>query len=1188
MPPLSLQQAARQLGAFQNTPAFALLQGPRAARSVAPDPLANLSPEQEQSLFRQAGSVAVGGITMAGAALDIESGAIRNLLVGKAPRPHLLSFEGQATGRDVLEKFGILGRNRPGLDFGDILGFGAEVVLDPKTYFTFGASAVGKAGRVLKNAGLWDFLPSAAAKQGITGRMASRQQMTIDKVLDALPKNLRQTAVDKLTTQATRAGTSLSKLKTQPLGGSVRFWPTGTVIGKAGGLGGLVASKLDPVGEAIRFGKYSPIRPAFAALSGETRGFRDAAAQKAAAARGVEYGLRRDAVQQHYRHEMAAIGDQFGDSPQALEAARMHRHYGEGLMPEGLPAGHERAQQGMDVTRGRMGPVQDAELAKGMDVKRLNDVADYLMRQKVTFGDAHYPGITPAVKVRGPFMIPRENLLRNSPKGTLFADDLSLDIAISGTAIRNKAGPGISQATRKNLADDYIAGHAGTTKAEAAAIIREKYPLTSRKGIDLDAAVAHIKGKYAKYIPAGYTEDNFQGLARMVSEWDPRYAERGIGIFGHHPLVDSMNREMFGLAARESADIIYDVLGSAAQLYDDIAPGVVRVSLTQALKQAKLTGAGTDKIGTGAAAEMISRLSDLGVKQDLKSGRLSGSLVDELRKGVPKGTLADDAARAEISSTSILDSIYVPEQVAKDTLGLSNTFTGRETISAMEGLAREFWDPMVDFFKSHVTAYWPAFHNRNYFSGQGNNQIGGAYNWFNPFAKDGIVNVNWRIWAGMRGKPIPGILDVPMVKEAGITDAAEGTRHFFSSFPGMGGKSNTDFATIAGPSSVIVGKDLLSEIPGLVPFSPMKAFGKAIPGSRGGTRPNWWNMRDLEQFAPLQAGKEIGWAIETLNRFAPALAMAERGIDPSEIIKRVKLLQVDYRNVAAADKYIRRMVPFYSFAKGMSTYVAKELYKRPGGTLAQTIRGESLLQREGLDGPVPEHVSKTAAISLGPSLDGGVNVLTGFGFMHEDPLSAFGGVFDKGIIKGVRSAGTTAMQEFTSRLGPHIKVPIELATGVSLFQSGPRGGRPLVDQYGHLGGLLSKGTEAVTGRPSQIKLPPVVEQLPQLLGISRHLSTSSTITDPRKTTTQKAVNLLLGARITTVSPEQQNRLISKSIEQSMSDLGAREFSTLNFPANYLAQLPPAEREERIRLQALKRALAKRQRTMQAANAQQAP
>lgn len=68
--------------------------------------------------------------------LDIPRNLITSTLAGQPLQ--------KTSGRDLLEKLGILDRNKQGLDFGDVLGFAADVILDPLTYLTFGLSKTGK------------------------------------------------------------------------------------------------------------------------------------------------------------------------------------------------------------------------------------------------------------------------------------------------------------------------------------------------------------------------------------------------------------------------------------------------------------------------------------------------------------------------------------------------------------------------------------------------------------------------------------------------------------------------------------------------------------------------------------------------------------------------------------------------------------------------------------------------------------------------------------------------------------------------------------------------------------------------------------------------------------------------------------------------------------------------------------
>lgn len=149
----------------------------QALEGAQPEP----SQEQMDSLLRQAGGAIVGGASYIGGSLDKGLGAraIRGALGGNAREVlSLIPFSdtlgitdpSQAVGgRDLLEKSGLLAKNKPGFDLGDLAGFAAEVALDPATYLTLGASALTKTGKAAKLAGV---LPKARADriaQGLGG-----------------------------------------------------------------------------------------------------------------------------------------------------------------------------------------------------------------------------------------------------------------------------------------------------------------------------------------------------------------------------------------------------------------------------------------------------------------------------------------------------------------------------------------------------------------------------------------------------------------------------------------------------------------------------------------------------------------------------------------------------------------------------------------------------------------------------------------------------------------------------------------------------------------------------------------------------------------------------------------------------------------------------------------------------------
>jgi hypothetical protein len=88
--------------------------------------------EEESSPF-------LGFLAGLGRTLDYPGRKIREFVSGKE----------DASGRDVLEKLGILGPNTEGFDWGDVPGFAAEIVMDPLTYVG-GIGTLTKSGKLVK------------------------------------------------------------------------------------------------------------------------------------------------------------------------------------------------------------------------------------------------------------------------------------------------------------------------------------------------------------------------------------------------------------------------------------------------------------------------------------------------------------------------------------------------------------------------------------------------------------------------------------------------------------------------------------------------------------------------------------------------------------------------------------------------------------------------------------------------------------------------------------------------------------------------------------------------------------------------------------------------------------------------------------------------------------------------------
>jgi hypothetical protein len=150
--------------------------------------------EDSESLLRSLGRQTLSGLAAVGNVLDLPGSSVRDVLTGQNPLDQWaspISGENRVSGRDVLERYGLLGKNRKGLDAGDVAGFGAEVLLDPLSALTGVGTlkALGRGGTVL----------SKASK-------APRSLSRIQRMTTTVGDLARQIPADALQHAATRSG----------------------------------------------------------------------------------------------------------------------------------------------------------------------------------------------------------------------------------------------------------------------------------------------------------------------------------------------------------------------------------------------------------------------------------------------------------------------------------------------------------------------------------------------------------------------------------------------------------------------------------------------------------------------------------------------------------------------------------------------------------------------------------------------------------------------------------------------------------------------------------------------------------------------------------------------------------------------------------------------------------------------
>ena len=205
----------------------------RAARHLDRD----LTPQEEEEINRSLVQRGISGLTGAANILDIPGSMIRDVLALENPLDQLLpwnwtSEEGRVRGHELWG----YDKDATGWTPG-IAGFATEVLLDPLTYLSFGASAATKAGRVAKSAGMWDDIAKVASKKmgRKVGAREARRMVSLDdmvkysdEVTDYAGDGTRQLGEaigvsERLSGAAKDMGVDLAKVADDPLGSFARW-----------------------------------------------------------------------------------------------------------------------------------------------------------------------------------------------------------------------------------------------------------------------------------------------------------------------------------------------------------------------------------------------------------------------------------------------------------------------------------------------------------------------------------------------------------------------------------------------------------------------------------------------------------------------------------------------------------------------------------------------------------------------------------------------------------------------------------------------------------------------------------------------------------------------------------------------------------------------------------------------------
>ena len=1113
------------------------------------------TPETERSLLAEIARKGVSTLQTAGTIFDTPGSVVRGLVAGEPGR----AFGGILDPEQRVEPEELTGWKSNEYDpwyekVGKFAGnTGVAIGLDPFTYMTLGASAIGKAGRFAKSADLLEDATTLATRSknipGAIGKRTTRMLSTPEKIIEAMPIAQQEAAWGRWNRALEIGGVGADEakaLRSERLGGLVGFGlPFGKSWGTLGGAGAeTVARGMDTAGNAVRWS--GPGRTAAALMNAKVMGATSRQGQENAAM--LYHALPRvEAAARGDVNDLGRLVNQLGLTDDANSKRKLTAI---------LEAPDETALA--SAIKDVAGNSQTGR-AIAQKLRSTHDAAN-----KNSFTQQNLVGAGPET----PLQDQHANYMA---RHMAVPSRIDRGRAIGGTQTAEELGrrefygdiPGGTNTLREVTGDPEITKmlDAGATEKEIAEYIKVQHghviPPTyqTREDIAKATELQNLGVDPLDIKKAILERDRYMAIAKNLSGM-PREAQAG-GVFANHPLMDFATARTGAKRAVARAEMSLDALAT---------PGALIEGIEKSKRAARIEG----------SVPLHELLQKLGIRHgDEELGGMK-ALADRTGKTIDELKLA-----------------RVNKDVADDLLKVSERFTSPEAAGTIgHGI-----DSLTNAWKSAVTAF-PAFHSRNVGSGQAQAGINfGTKAW----------GENAGVMQMMRGMDVPSYVTHPDViaeaKRQGITNLGP---HEATNIMRELTQQHSVLDRFVGEASSRVGEageaigssfnDYVKQFPGgLEGQSPssLKKLWDTFRGKEPGMtkKPAQWvdgklqsNVRGIGDaaettFGPLAANEMVGNASESVNRIPSWIALTRQGVDPVQAKRLVDSAQVAYagRHYTPTEQQLMRLFPFYKFSSRMAKHTVKQLAEQPGGPLAQVIKATGNAG-DTSDMTLPDYLKQSISIPvpegtplIGPEPGGDPRYLTGFGLMHEqDPFGFLSG-------PGLQGVGLEAL----SRMNPLLKGPIEAATGVSAFQRGPAGPRALEDQDPLVGRLIQNVSDMATGERTRnpVRFPGsrYVESLVGNSPLSRLLSTSRTLTDPRKSWSAAGLNTLTGARVTDVSQRSQEAQVGQELKALMKAAGAKDFENVYFSKAQQAAMTEEQREWATRAMALKQMFAKRQR-----------
>lgn len=246
--------------------------------------------------------------------------------------------------------------------------------------------------------------------------------------------------------------------------------------------------------------------------------------------------------------------------------------------------------------------------------------------------------------------------------------------------------------------------------------------------------------------------------------------------------------------------------------------------------------------------------------------------------------------------------------------------------------------------------------------------------------------------------------------------------------------------------------------------------------------------------------------IDNFMRAWHYISRKEQGYTPTAARNSVVKHLYDFQDLNDLEKRVfRRVVPFYSWIRKNLPHQLELVLNEPGGRTAQSIRAYNVAIRdaEANDEWIPNYVRQSGGVPMGVDDEGVHQFLTGLPFPWAQELNM---LQFPGRLNSIPYAGRRTAGNMLATVNPMLTLPIEQMTGEQLWS-----GRPIK----YLQGL----TAPMFGEMGMGSIGQLVDQTIMHSPVTRHVTTTRKLLDPRKDVWAKVMNLGLGIGTTSVSPE---------------------------------------------------------------------